>query len=820
MFKFPVYPIFLSSERAVLLLWLFTVLGALGGWIGWMLHWRVPILAHTVPMPPSGSLAFLLLSLSLLPLFQPLSARVARLLTWGGLALLGLLLAHVFLQFATTIDLGLEAWLAAHPITLEYGRMSSVSAFLFLLFGIALLVLHLRPANTNPEEVAAALAAIIWLFSATMLVWYLYGSPLFWNTELISPAFLTSLLFFFASFALLGYLQPRVDFLIFLMGESVHAMLLRSLIFPSVFIVLAIFWFDRVFLPANLQLNTGAWVSLTAIVIGLALTALLWRIADGLAARIQKAAHALEVSEQNLRVSESQFRGVVEQSRDGMLLTDPQGGVTVWNESLEKMTGISASHALGRFVWDLELQLLSDEQRASLTPEMMRSMLIKELQQGDSPRLNTPRELFIHPPGGLPRVTETLFFPITSEQGPMLCGMFRDITARKQAQQALDESRVMNAALADVSRALLFTASLSDISNLVLDWARDLTDSKHCFVGYIDEQTGHLIAPTMTRDVWWDSCQIEGKSNVFQSFGGLWGWVLKNRDSVLSNDPPADPRSSGTPHGHIPVERFVGVPAIWGDDLLGIISVANAQRDYTEKDVAVLERIAGLYAIAVQRVRYEASLKTAIEQKEALLREVHHRVKNNLQIITSLLDLRSDQIHDQRALQVFQECRDSIRSIALVHSNLYQTSDISAVNAQQYMGTLTGQLLSAYSAQSRAIQFVSDVQPLPLELDVAIPCGLIVTEMLTNSLKYAFSAETESPQISLRLYQHNGQAHLEFGDNGVGFTDENLPGKSLGLQLISLFVKQLRGELQSSHENGLTYHITFPLPEKEREQTP
>lgn len=187
-------------------------------------------------------------------------------------------------------------------------------------------------------------------------------------------------------------------------------------------------------------------------------------------------------------------------------------------------------------------------------------------------------------------------------------GIIRDITERKKMEKALSWEVEATAAIADLSRALLSPASVEDISSLILDNAKHLTDSEFGFVGYIDPQTGYLISPTMTRNIW-DKCQVKDKNIVFKKFRGLFGSVINNKKSVLTNIPASDARSSGTPKGHVPIQRFLSAPALIGKTLVGQVSIANSTHNYTDKDLALIERLAALYAIAVQRERAEETIR-------------------------------------------------------------------------------------------------------------------------------------------------------------------------------------------------------------------
>ncbi|NBD36881.1 MAG: PAS domain S-box protein, partial [Chloroflexi bacterium] len=193
----------------------------------------------------------------------------------------------------------------------------------------------------------------------------------------------------------------------------------------------------------------------------------------------------------------------------------------------------------------------------------------------------------------------------------------QDVTERHRAEEIIEWEAGVNAAMAELAKAMITTEDLNEITALVLDHARRLTDSTFGFVGYIDPKTGHLISPTLTQDIW-ESCQVPDKTFVFEEFSGLWGWVLNHRKPMLTNTPSDDLRSTGVPIGHIPIERFLSAPAMIGGTLMGQIALANPGRDYTERDLIALERLASLYALAVQRSRSEAALRESEQRYRTL----------------------------------------------------------------------------------------------------------------------------------------------------------------------------------------------------------
>jgi two-component sensor histidine kinase len=220
-----------------------------------------------------------------------------------------------------------------------------------------------------------------------------------------------------------------------------------------------------------------------------------------------------------------------------------------------------------------------------------------------------------------------------------------------------------------------------------------------------------------------------------------------------------------------------------------------------------------------ERKEMEDRLRKALKEKENLLREVHHRVKNNLQVISSLLNLQIGSIKDQQIAQLFRECQARIMSIALLHESLHRSNDLSHINMAEYMRTLTGHLFRSYGVDSGKIQLSLHVDDVDLDVDTGLTCGLIIDELVSNCLKHAF-LNGHPGQITVDLRAHDDQTYtLQVGDDGIGLPkDGRLNNQdSLGLELVSLMAEKLDGtvELQSGH--GTEWKIQFrPLHYQER----
>jgi len=215
-----------------------------------------------------------------------------------------------------------------------------------------------------------------------------------------------------------------------------------------------------------------------------------------------------------------------------------------------------------------------------------------------------------------------------------------------------------------------------------------------------------------------------------------------------------------------------------------------------------------------ERIIADKQIQHSLKEKEILLREIHHRVKNNLQTISSLLDLQAESIKDSAALEAFRSSQSRIRSMALIHERLYKSENLSRIKAQEYIKNLIDYLEATYDSQAGNVKLKTNVQNIQLNLDAAIPCGIIINELVSNSMKYAFPGEGAGTiEVSL-LVSSADSISLSVKDDGIGIpadiTVKNSP--SLGLQLVYLLAKQINGTLITERENGTKVELIFPKP--------
>ncbi|TGL95182.1 PAS domain S-box protein [Leptospira barantonii] len=276
-----------------------------------------------------------------------------------------------------------------------------------------------------------------------------------------------------------------------------------------------------------------------------------------------------------------------------------------------------------------------------------------------------------------------------------------------------------------------------------------------------------------------------------------------------------------------PLERSVVIEN-WSRALRGeVYTTERTMRGFVQ-DVAILEisyssirdsshNLIGATQIIrdiTERKRGEEKLKKTLEEKEVMLKEIHHRVKNNLQVVASLLGLQAEHSENEKISQILKECERRIQSMALIHKELYQSENITKIDFYDYLNTLLVSLLHSFGKEKK-IEFRISSKPNFVSIETAIPLGLIVNELVTNSLKYAFPKEN-SGLISVRLRSDMNESVLEVEDNGIGMPEkfDLANSESLGLKLVEILSRQLRGKsslVPGNEDKGTKFQVRFKI---------
>ena len=411
----------------------------------------------------------------------------------------------------------------------------------------------------------------------------------------------------------------------------------------------------------------------------------------------------------------------------------------------------------------------------------------------------------------------------------------RDITQAKEAEEALEREARRDRALADIGRALLSPMSMEELSQLMLELGQRLTGSRFGYVGYIDPATGELCVPTMTREVW-EHCGIVDQSLVLKKFRGLWGWVLENKRPLLCNDPINDTRSSGTPDGHIAIERFLSAPALVGDRLVGQVAFANPPRAYSEDDLRLVERLADAFALAVERNRGEQALREAKEEAEAATRAksnflatMSHEIRTPMNGVLGMADLLGHTPLEAKQRHYLETIHRSGRTLLRVINDILDFSKIQAGKLELELlpfdlETLLSELAELFRdrGSARGLSFTVDIAKATPGALLGDPQRLsqILFNLVGNAIKFTEEGGVELEVTPVAFNECDAIYRFTIRDSGIGIAAEHQKrlfrpfsqldhtltrrhgGTGLGLVICRRLVELMNGEMGFSSTPG------------------
>ncbi|MEH1801277.1 MAG: PAS domain S-box protein [Nostoc sp.] len=414
-----------------------------------------------------------------------------------------------------------------------------------------------------------------------------------------------------------------------------------------------------------------------------------------------------------------------------------------------------------------------------------------------------------------------------------IIGIGQDITERKRTELALKAQAEREQLMRTVAQRIRQSLNLQDILNATVQEVRDLLGVDRVVVYQFDSEMIGTIMAESVEPGWTVSLGVEIHDTCFQTGAGL-GYYQGHKRAI------ANIYEAGLTDCHIHLlERFevkanLVVPILLevssqnpGSHLWGLLVAhqCSGSRKWEENQLDLLDQVTVQLAIAiqqssileqaqtelVQRQKAQVKLKNTLAEKEVLLKEVHHRVKNNLQIVSSLLQLQSQTLKDPEVIKVLRESQNRIESISLIHKNLYTSANIGQIDVADYISNLAASLLISYQICPGKIALETDIDSVSLNVDQAIACGLVINELISNALKHAFPNQ-QVGTISIALRNIGNSIEMTIRDNGIGLP-ENLDWRntdSLGLSLVyDLVTEQLEGNITLERNHGTGFKIQF-----------
>jgi PAS domain S-box-containing protein len=506
--------------------------------------------------------------------------------------------------------------------------------------------------------------------------------------------------------------------------------------------------------------------------------------------------------------ADPRFRVIFEQSPIGIILYDRDGRVTAINRSALEIFGVEDESAVRNIPLFREPNLPAG--------------VAERLQAGESVPLTLSydfdavraQEFYPTTKSGI-IVLEGFFTPLgaTGRHAGFLLQV-QDITAatedRRARENALREAerhRREQAGLLAGARAVLVNRDFRAAAREIFSTCKELLGAAAGYVALVstDGRRNDLVAA----DVGGAGCGVD--AGLAMPVHGLYERAYRSGAAVWENDFSPSGAPSRLPQGHVALENVLFAPLVIDGATLGMFGFANKAGGFGPPEAKLAAAFGELAAIALMNSRSQLQIERSLREKDVLLREIHHRVKNNLQVVTSLLTLQEERLRDEESRQVLRQLMDRIRSMSLIHERLLSAGDLACIRMQGYCTELLGHLMQSYGADPARIVAEVSAGDLELDIDTAVTCGLIVNELVSNSLKHAFR-DGRAGAVSVRFERRAaGALALAVSDTGPGFPAAPPPEGhgTTGIQLVGVLCEQLGGRAELTGDAGMRFQVLF-----------
>jgi PAS domain S-box-containing protein len=495
-------------------------------------------------------------------------------------------------------------------------------------------------------------------------------------------------------------------------------------------------------------------------------------------------------TEQRLRESEERFRVLHQASFGGIGIHD-RGVILEANHALAEMSGYAYDELVGMNGLSLVAEEWRDSVMANIISNYEKPYVVEGLKKDGTVFPMEIHGKVVPYKGNIVRVTE-----------------FRDITERNRFEKAIKTNEERLGVLIELHQMVEY--SEKEIVQFALEKAISFTESRIGYMHFLhDDQVNLELFAWGGEDI--HQCQSGTALHYPLANAGIWADCVKTGEPVIHNDFPNEKGKKGLPEGHLEIIRHMSVPIYDGGKIVSVVGMGNKADTYSDNDVQQVKLFAHDMWGILQRKRKDEEIKASLHEKELLLKEIHHRVKNNMQVISSLLNLQASRIKDEGDRKLFTDSQSRVRSMALVHEKLYQSKDLACIDMNDFIRNLIGDISGTYSPVSGKAAVTIQTDDLYIGIDRAIPCALIINELVSNAIKYAFP-DSQKGNVFVIFRFAEGNYVLSVRDDGAGIP-ENIDftkSETLGLQLVNALTSQLFGEISLDRSQGTAFTIIFP----------
>lgn len=390
----------------------------------------------------------------------------------------------------------------------------------------------------------------------------------------------------------------------------------------------------------------------------------------------------------------------------------------------------------------------------------------------------------------------------SGNQTTAIYGNIMDITEHKRVSMALESANARLEALWSV--ASLEGTDFKATCDHILSSIVSMTTSRYGFYGFMNADESTMTIHSWSGEAMHD-CSIVNKPSCYDiSKVGVWAEAIRQRKPLILNSyDAAHPAKRGLPDGHVHLERILVVPYINHGAIISVAAVANRDEDYDETDVWQIQAFLSAVQEMLDRKKAEAELRAMVSRQETLMQELKHRVKNNLNIVSSLLRLEMPNISDPDALKVLADAESRIRSIAMIYERLYLAPSLAGVELGAYIQELSKNIMDIYTNHDDRITLRMELAIAELNTARAVPLGLILNELITNVLKYAYPSDATG-ELRITLANDAGSIRLSVADDGVGLPEGFSPAAtdSMGTQLVIMLSQQIGAKVAYARPEG------------------
>jgi len=804
----PVYNASLSSEKRTVsnfLPWARACSAAatafgLIGLLAWVTD--IPFLAqlhkNSVLMAPRTAVAYIILGTGLffyLRLQESLFIRILLFLS-GASALFLSLTNNKEIPMLTNL---IEPILLQNLNIWEFmyrDRMEPLLGYTVMLLGpCAMLIPFIGRHNSVLRSVVGSISLLVVGVHSVLLLAFFYGVPLSFPEGDKPPSFPSAAASMLMGMALISTMGPRHFPLNIFAGPSTRARLMRTFMPVGMISVILYGVLTRtVFGPLNPAFSSFLGTMISAGIISL----LVLRTAHIVSRQIER----------SLRESNERFSILISSTKDySMIMLDPLGHVVTWNSGAERFSGYRGEEIIGEH---FSCFYLPQDVSAGQPDVDLRQAHARGSYEKQAWRLRKD---------GSPYWAEVTLTAVYGDEGQLrgFSEVTRDITERRGAEQELQQKTSFLEMLQVISAAANEAFKVEEAFQITLKEVCRVTGWPVGHALTVSPDSGELVPSVFFAEHPEHYRRFAEKTAAMRwvSGTGLPGRVLAEGKAVCMADLQREssfrrPEAAAA----VGIQSGCAFPVFLGNEIVAVLEFFSKAKTYPDPAfLNVMTHVGYQLGQVVERQRVEEKTTGSLREKEVLLKEIHHRVKNNLQIITSLLRLQSEMVEDERVLEMFRESQGRVQSMALVHEHLYKSDDMASIRFKDYVQNITASLFRSFGIRPERIQLHLDIDESSLNLNTAIPCGLIVTELITNVLKHAFPRDRNG-NLWIRFRTLPGdQAEMVVKDDGVGLSKpvDFQNAESLGVRLIYLLTKQLNGAIDLRMENGTEFRIHFRM---------